>query len=162
MNASELKIILDKHAKWLNSGDGGEKANLTRANLYGVNLIGANLYEANLSGANLREANLSGANLREANLSGAYLSGADLYGANLTGAYLYRANAIISFGPIGKEKRIGYAWLDKDGKAVIKLGCHEANLKDTVKAIQAKYGKKSTYEAVVKVCVEELEGKETI
>ena len=94
-----------------------------------------------------------------ADLSRADLYRADLRGADLTGANLSRAYAIISFGPVGEEKRIGYAWLDKDGKAVIKLGCHEGNLKDTAKAIQAKYGKKSTYEAVVRACVKELEAQ---
>lgn len=53
MTELELKEILEKHNKWVNSEDGGEKANLS----------GANLSEANLSGANLRGANLSGADL---------------------------------------------------------------------------------------------------
>ena len=99
----------------------------------------ANLSHAYLSHADLRDANLSGANLRDANLSG--------------------ADGIVSFGPVGKEKRIGYAWLDEDGKAVIMLGCHVGNLKDTVKAIQEKYGKKSTYEMLVRASVAELEGQ---
>ena len=83
MMQEELNMILDKHEKWLNKEEGGEKANLGGANLRGAYLSGANLYEANLS-----EANLSGANLRRANLRGAYLSGANLRGADLRRADL--------------------------------------------------------------------------
>ena len=64
-----LNEILEKHLKWLNDENGGERANLSGANLYGANLRGANLYGANLYGANLYGANLSVANLYGANLS---------------------------------------------------------------------------------------------
>ena len=53
-----LKEILDKHLMFLEGRDGGEKANLS----------GANLIEANLSGADLSWADLSGANLRWAEI----------------------------------------------------------------------------------------------
>jgi len=179
MNAKEIKNILDLHIKWLRGEEGGSRANLSGANLRHANLRSANLRSANLSGADLsgadlRRANLSGADLRCANLSGADLYDADLYGANLSGANLYGANlsgailigadlsgadGIMSFGPIGKEKRIGYAWLDKDGHAVIILGCHVGNLKDTVKAIREKYGTKSTYEAMVRLSAKIIEEK---
>ena len=78
-----LKIVLERHRKWVRNEDGGEKANLSGANLSGAYLRDANLSGANLSGANLRDAYLSGANL-----SGAYLSGANLRGAYLSGANL--------------------------------------------------------------------------
>ena len=58
MSELELKEILEKHNKWLNNGEGGERANLRWANLSGANLSEANLRWANLSGANLSEANL--------------------------------------------------------------------------------------------------------
>ena len=97
-----LNEILEKHLKWLNDENGGERANLSRADLSRADLSRADLsradlYGANLSGANLRGANLSGANLRGANLYGANLYGAnlsraDLYGANLSRADLYGAN----------------------------------------------------------------------
>ena len=64
----QIRIVLDKHLLWINRKPGGERANLT----------GANLTEATLSGADL-----SGADLTEANLSGADLTGADLTEANL-------------------------------------------------------------------------------
>ena len=107
MNQEELNEILEKHKKWLNDEEDGERAYLSRAYLSGaylsrVNLSGANLSRANLSRANLSGAYLSGAYLSGANLSGAYLSGAylsgadlsgaDLSGANLSGAYLSGAN----------------------------------------------------------------------
>ena len=56
MNAETLQNILENHTKWLNN-DGGERANLS-----GANLSGADLKWADLSGANLSWANLSGAN----------------------------------------------------------------------------------------------------
>ena len=109
INGVCLKEILEKHKKWLNEEDGGEKAdlrgadlsytNLNFANLRGANLRftslrdadlsiadlrDTNLIEADLSGANLRGTNLSYSNLRGANLNNAYLSGADLRGANLS------------------------------------------------------------------------------
>jgi uncharacterized protein YjbI with pentapeptide repeats len=83
MNEQELKNVLELHRKWVIGEDGG-----TRANLYGANLYGANLRGANLYGADLRGANLYGADLRGANLYGADLYGADLRGANLGGANL--------------------------------------------------------------------------
>ena len=83
----QLDDILRKHALWINNESGGERANLSGADLYQANLRGANLYQANL-----HEANLSGADLYQANLRGANLSGADLYQANLRGANLSSAN----------------------------------------------------------------------
>ena len=77
----DIKLILEKHAKWIRGEDGGE-----RADLCGADLCYANLYGANLRGANLRGANLRGANLYDANLRGANLCDADLCGANLRGA----------------------------------------------------------------------------
>ena len=107
MNGEEIRIVLEKHEKWLNNELGGIRADLRGADIYGLDLRGANLYGANLiradlrvaylikadlSGADLYEANLSGADLREANLSGANLSGADLRGADLRGADLRGAD----------------------------------------------------------------------
>ena len=46
MDAKKLKDILDKHLKWLRGEDGGERANLPGADLYGANLSGADLYGA--------------------------------------------------------------------------------------------------------------------
>jgi uncharacterized protein YjbI with pentapeptide repeats len=70
ITADELKEVLRKHSLWLLGEEGGERANLIRANLSEAYLRGADL-----SGANLIRANLSGANLREADLRLANLSG---------------------------------------------------------------------------------------
>ena len=43
MTATELKEILEKHKKWLNDEDGGERANLRYADLRGADLLGADL-----------------------------------------------------------------------------------------------------------------------
>ena len=77
---NNLEKILEEHKKWL-SGDGGNRADLTEANLIGADLSGADLSEADLRGAYLGGADLRGANLREADLSRADLSEADLRGA---------------------------------------------------------------------------------
>ena len=92
MTATELKEILEKHKKWLNGEDGGERAYLVNANLCDANLRGANLRDAYLRGANLRGAYLCGADLRGAYLRGAYLRGANLRGAYLCGANLCEAD----------------------------------------------------------------------
>lgn len=52
MTKQEIKAILDKHLKWLRNEEGGERANLSEADLYGADLYGAILSGANLSGAN--------------------------------------------------------------------------------------------------------------
>ena len=81
----DLKKILDEHLLWLN-GEGGSRADLRGANLFGANLSDADLPGADLSCANLRGADLSGADLSCANLRGANLSNANLSNANLSGA----------------------------------------------------------------------------
>ena len=82
MTQEELNVILENHKKWLQR-IGGERANLS-----GANLCGADLRGANLRGAYLRGANLCGAYLRDADLCGADLCGANLRGADLRGAHL--------------------------------------------------------------------------
>ena len=77
MDATELKVILDQHKLWIESGR--KKGN--GANLWGADLEGADLEGANLRGAYLRGAYLAGANLEGANLWGAYLWGTNLRGA---------------------------------------------------------------------------------
>ena len=97
MNGEEIRIVLEKHEKWLNNELGGIRADLREAALYGLNLCGVNLYGADLIRADLRVAYLIKADLREATLRGANLSGADLREtslreANLSGANLYEAD----------------------------------------------------------------------
>ncbi len=82
----DVKKILDEHLLWLN-GEGGSRANLCDANLFG-----ADLCDADLRGADLCDADLRGADLCDADLRGANLFGADLRGANLCDANLSNAN----------------------------------------------------------------------
>lgn len=104
MTKKEIQKILRLHEKWLNGKKGGERADLSGADLFhadltGANLSYANLMSANLIGANLTEANLtcsllSKANLWDAvlvhtNLKEASLSFANLKNANLSNANLY-------------------------------------------------------------------------
>ncbi|EAE1340495.1 pentapeptide repeat-containing protein [Listeria monocytogenes] len=91
MKQEELYIILENHGKWLRN-EGGEKADLSNADLKNTNLRNVNLRLADLRGANLRLADLRGANLRLADLRGADLSNASLNNANLSIADLNNAN----------------------------------------------------------------------
>ncbi|EAG7994531.1 pentapeptide repeat-containing protein [Listeria monocytogenes] len=87
MKQEELDIILENHGKWL-FNEGGDRADLSNADLKNTNLRFANLRLADLRGANLSYADLSYADLNGANLSYADLSYADLNGANLSYANL--------------------------------------------------------------------------
>ena len=78
MEQEKLQEILEKHRKWLNDEEGGERADLCEADLRGADLRGANLRVADLRDANLRVADLRDANLREADLREADLCGANL------------------------------------------------------------------------------------
>ena len=80
---SWIKGVLEKHKKWLNAEDGGERADLRDADLRYANLRDADLRYADLRYANLRDADLRYANLRDADLLDANLRDADLSGANL-------------------------------------------------------------------------------
>ncbi len=91
ISQEELNEILEKHQKWLNDENGGERADLRNADLRGADLRSAELRGADLRDANLSGADLRSAELRDANLSGADLSGADLSGADLSGADLRSA-----------------------------------------------------------------------
>ena len=86
MEKEKLDEIIENHVKWLQD-EGGKRANLAGADLYGADLRGAKLDRTNLRWANLRRTGLEGVNLCMADLEGA-----DLYGANLVGADLERAN----------------------------------------------------------------------
>ena len=120
MDNEKLKEILERHRKWLNDEDGGERADLREANLRGANLREANLCEANLYGADLYGANLRGANLRGADLYGANLYGADLREANLREANL-RGAKNIPFIPLVCPERGSFTAFKKCGSYIIEL-----------------------------------------
>ena len=115
MDNEKLKEILERHRKWLNDEDGGERANLCGAYLCGAYLCGADLCGAYLCGADLRGANLRGANLRGADLRGANLRGADLRGADLRGA------KNIPFIPLACPERGEFVGFKKIGEYIVEL-----------------------------------------
>ena len=63
MNSEEIKKVLELHKKWLNNEQGGERANLSEADLRGANLSEADLRRADLCWADLSKADLRGADL---------------------------------------------------------------------------------------------------
>ena len=120
LTKEELNDILKKHKLWL-IGEGGERADLSDANLRYADLRYADLSNANLryadlsdadlryadlSNADLSNADLSDANLRYANLSDADLSNADLSDANLRYADL--SDADLSNADLSDAKNVNY------------------------------------------------------
>lgn len=92
MKIKQLNEILELHEKWLKALDGGVRADLSYADLRGIDLSGINLSYADLMGANLKGANLRYIDLSCAKLIGANLSDTDLKGANLNDTDLSYAN----------------------------------------------------------------------
>ena len=73
LTQSEIREKLQKHNRWLNGEDGGEKADLRDSNLRGSDLRGSDLSDSDLSGSDLRGSDLSGSDLRGSDLSGSDL-----------------------------------------------------------------------------------------
>ena len=133
----ELKNILDKHLKWLRNESGGERADLSRANL---------------SRANLSRANLSGADLSRANLYGANLSGANLYGANLSGANL-ELDLLNKFLPICCPESGSFtAWKKVRGDYIVKLEVTETAMRSSA------YGRKCRCSEARVLAIENMDG----
>ena len=144
MNENELKKILDEHKLWL-EGMGGQRADLSWADLRGADLRGVDISEANRIGANLSWANLSGANLRWADLHGADLRGADLYGADLRVANLSGANLDYSCWPLwcgSKNVKVDLKIAQQIAAHFCALDCDEKEYKSARKAI-LKFAQKS-------------------
>ncbi len=104
----QLAEILDKHSKWLNDEDGGERADLISADLRSADLRSANLRYADLRYANLSSADLSSANLSSANLSSAV---GQYYITQRTDSYQF------------------FLVLDKNGRWYIRAGCQYMTIK---------------------------------
>ena len=92
ISAKKLQEIIKSHGRWLRNEEGGERADLSSADLSSADLGSADLSSADLSSANLRGADLSSADLSGADLSSADLRGADLSSADLSGADLRGAD----------------------------------------------------------------------
>ena len=108
MDKDKLAKIIREHKKWL-LNDGGQRANLSYADL---------------RSANLRSANLSGANL-----SGADLSGANLSGADLSGTILENINWLAYIGVVPNKSGVAYAYkiTDANGDGIYRGGINYAN-----------------------------------
>jgi len=150
ISTEELKIILDKHSKWLRDEDGGERADLSHANLSYADmshsdLSSADLSYANLNSANLNSANLSHANLNAANLSSADLSHANLRSADLTFANLRYADLRYATGQYYLTQRTdGYQFflVEDEGEWLIRAGCQYMSIEDYRKHTES-YGDES-------------------
>ena len=92
INGVNLEEILDKHEKWVNGEEGGEKADLSDTDLRHVDLRGRNLRSVNLRSADLSYASLSYADLSYADLIDTDLFHVDLSCTNLSNANLNRAD----------------------------------------------------------------------
>ena len=110
MTSDEIKTVLDAHGKWLRGVPGGQRADLS-----GADLTGADLRGAYLSVADLRGAYLTGADLRGADLRGAYLRG-----AKLNDSVTVRAMRVFD----GLYEYQIYLVLAEDGTPWLRMGCH--------------------------------------
>lgn len=78
----ELKVILEKHVKWLNGDPTGVQADFSGKDLQGLDFSYYRTFaETNLAHANFCNANLSGTRLHGVNLEWADFTGANLHGA---------------------------------------------------------------------------------
>lgn len=144
MDADKLKIILEKHTKWILLEEGGEHADLSWVNLHGADLSRADLSRADLSradlcGANLSGADLSGANLSRADLRRADLRRTDLCEADLSGADLREAKNILSIGPGGSRGDMLYAVIH-DTCIMIRIGCQWIPLEEFAERVEKFHG----------------------
>lgn len=95
INGKTLEEILINHKHWIEEDCdywGDMRANLCGADLSDADLKGVDLRSANLVEADLSCSDLEGANLRLSKLTGAQLDYTNLIKVNLSSADLYRAN----------------------------------------------------------------------
>lgn len=112
MTPEKLTEILKKHKQWLNNY-GGERADLSGADLRNANLSNADLRYADLSGADLRYTDLRYANLSNADLSNADLSGAEniLSTINFVDAHFERTdNGYIAYKTFNSQYNAPESW----------------------------------------------------
>jgi len=162
LTVKQREAILKKHRLWLESAEGGQRADLRGAYLRGAYLRGADLRGADLRGAYLRGAYLQGADLQGADLQGAYLQGADLQGAYLQGAdgNKLKVLAIYQCGPQGSRGDYLVSFLCNDNKVYFSTGCvHNMEQKEFLKRAASthdgnQHGK--AYKAAIAHCVKML------
>ena len=133
MNSEELKAAIEKHTKWLNNEEGGERANLRWADLRwadleGVDLFGADLGGADLRDADLRRADLSGADLSEADLEGACLRGATGNGREVSSYQFKPYHTVVAYNTayVGCETHTVEEWLSFDEDRIREMDGEQA------------------------------------
>ena len=83
MNQKELDEILRRHKAWLNGEEGGERADLQGADLYGAGIQRTDLQHAILRDVDFRHAILQRTRLQRTELRGADLRRADMRGTDI-------------------------------------------------------------------------------
>ena len=92
MNKEQLNDILEKHKKWLEDEEDGERADLSDADLSGADLSHTDLSHTDLIGTDLRDADMRGTDLSYANMRGTDMRGTDMRGTNMRGANMKGAD----------------------------------------------------------------------
>ena len=115
----DIKLILEKHAKWIRGEDDGERADLRDADLCYADLRGADLRGADLCGADLRGADLRGADLCDADLCGADLHNANLRGVKNTDKIAW--NAYTAFYPLQCPETGSFVGYKKAANKIVML-----------------------------------------
>ena len=108
-----LTDILEKHKKWVDEEEDGERANLSFADLSLVDLSFVNLFDASLKDTDLSHANLRNTDLSHADLIGANLSNAKLSNAILNDVAYNVLTTSFNLQCPEKGSFIGYKKADK-------------------------------------------------
>lgn len=154
---AEVLSMKDLIAEAVENNVSFHNANLRGADLRGANLSYTDFHNANLRDADLRDADFHNANLRDANLRGADLRGVYLYGADLWGADLWGAKNIHLF-QVTEHNRICYA-VKHETKVMFQIGCFWGDKDEAIEEIRASYGKKSSYEKLIKIYAKMLKNQ---
>ena len=100
MDENRLNEILDKHKKWLNGEESGERADLHDSILSSSDLRGSDMRSSILSSSDMRGSDMRGSILSGSILSGSDLSGSDLRGSNLRGSDMRGSDLDYSVWPL--------------------------------------------------------------
>jgi uncharacterized protein YjbI with pentapeptide repeats len=128
-------------------------ANLRDANLYGTDLRDTNLQYTDLRNADLRCVIAQGADFQSADLRGANLRNADLRGANFQHALMHDVSVegalgVMTFGPFGKQKLVGFAYLYNGVQ--FRLGTFSGTHDELIDVIRKEYGEQSMQEMLIR------------
>jgi len=92
MTQEELDEILLLHKKFLNNEEGGQRADLSYQDLFGLNLTQTTLDEANCAGTNFFGVDVAGVSFQGADLAGACFKDCSLRRCNFLGANLHKSD----------------------------------------------------------------------